>query len=199
MTRAGLVGVAALLVSGFALAATGCLGRGAPPRFYVLAPLSAPVATAADSRPVTIGVGPVRLPGYIDRAPIVTRRGAEEIDVAELERWGEPLAEGVPRTIADNLAALMPAERIALFPWSGSRAIQYQVVIEVTRFDGPLGGVVVLDARWRIIGPGRRDLDERRFTVGEPTAAPTYPALVAAMSRVLGGLSREIAAILKAL
>ena len=162
--RARRLGIAALLVSGSLLATTGCLGGGAQTRFYVLAPLAGPVATAADSRPVTIGVGPVRLPGYIDRAPLVTRRGAEEIDVADLDRWGEPLADGVPRTIADNLAALMPADRIALFPWSGSRAPQYQVVIEVARFDGPLGGALVLDARWRIIGPDRRDLGERRFT-----------------------------------
>ena len=96
-------------------------------------------------------------------------------------------------------AALLPADRIALFPWSGSRAPQYQVVIEVARFDGPLGGALVLDARWRIIGPDRRDLGERRFTLTEPTAAPTYPALVAAMSRALDSLSREIAGALKAL
>lgn len=197
--RARLLGMAALLMCGSLLATTGCLGGGAQTRFYVLAPLTGPVATAADTRAVTIGVGPVRLPGYIDRAPLVTRRGAEEVDFADLDRWGEPLADGVPRTIAENLAALMPADRIALFPWSGSRAIQYQVVIDVARFDGPLGGAVVLDARWRIIGPDRRDLGERRFTVGEPTGAPTYPALVAAMSRALGGLSREIAGVLKTL
>ena len=94
--RARLVGIAALLMSGSLLATTGCLGGGAQTRFYVLAPLAGAVATAADSRPVTIGVGPVRLPGYIDRAPLVTRRGAEEIDVADLDRWGEPLADGVP-------------------------------------------------------------------------------------------------------
>jgi hypothetical protein len=199
MMRARLFGIAALLVSGSLLATTGCLGGGAQTRFYVLAPLAGPVATAADSRSVTIGVGPVRLPGYVDRAPLVTRRGAEEIDVADLDRWGEPLADGVPRIIADNLAALMPAARIALFPWSGSRAPQYQVVVEVARFDGPLGGALVLDARWRVIGSDRRDPSEHRFSVAEPTGAPTYPALVAAMSRALDGLSREIAGVLKTL
>jgi uncharacterized lipoprotein YmbA len=122
MMRARLLGIAALLVSGSLLTITGCFGGGAQTRFYVLAPLAGPVATAANGRSVTIGVGPVRLPGYVDRGPLVTRRGAEEIDVADLDRWGEPLADGVPRIIADTLATLMPAARIALFPWSGSRA-----------------------------------------------------------------------------
>jgi uncharacterized lipoprotein YmbA len=72
-------------------------------------------------------------------------------------------------------------------------------VIEVARFDGPLGGASVLDARWRVIGPDRRDPSEHRFSVAEPTGAPTYPAVVAAMSRALDGLSREIAGVLKTL
>jgi len=180
------------------LTAVGCGGRSAPTRFYVLAPIAAAATAGSDGRPVSIGVGPVRLPGYIDRPQIVTRRVAEEIDLAEFDRWGEPLADGVPRTIADNLALLMPRERIALFPWLGSRSVQYQVVVDIARFDGPLGGAVVLDARWRIIGPDRADLGERRFSASEPSGAATYPALVAAMSRSLGALSREIAAALEA-
>jgi hypothetical protein len=183
---------AALGVALLVLFAAGCGGRAAPFRYYVLAPLAGPAQTGADSRPVSIGVGPVRLPGYLDRPQIVTRRGAEEIDLAELDRWGEALADGVPRTIADTIGALMPNERIAFFPWTGT--VQYQVLIDVNRFDGPLGGDVVLDARWRIVGPDRKDLVERRFAVREASGAATYPALVAAMSRALGALSREITA-----
>ena len=178
----------------------GCARDAAPVRFYLLAAVAPPAASAArDDRPGTIGVGPVRLPSYLDRLDIVTRRGAEEIDLDDQHRWGEPLADCVPRTIADNLTALMPSERIALFPWVPTRSIQYQVVVDVARFDGPLAGPVVLDARWRVIGADRRDVVDRRFTISEPTGAATYPAMVAAMSRALGGLSREIATALRGL
>lgn len=184
----------AMVVLGAAMLASGCGGRGAETRFYVLAPVPGATAPIADGRPMTIGIGPVRLPGYVDRGPIVTRRGAEQIDLGELDRWGEPLADAVPRILTENLATLMPAERFAQFPWMGSRPIQYQVVIDVTRFDGPLGGAVVLESRWRIIGPERKDLGERRFATSEPAGAATYSAQVAAMSRALGALSRDIAA-----
>ena len=126
MMRARPAWMAAFCLCAALLAAAGC-GRSAPFRFYVLAPIATPATAPADGRPVTIGVGPVRLPGYVDRSQIVTRRAAEEIDLAEFDRWGEALADSVPRIIADNLALLLPRERIALFPWLGSRSVQYQV------------------------------------------------------------------------
>lgn len=193
--RGGVRRIAAVLLGAVLLAggAAGCGGRGAETRFYVLAPMPGAAAPAADGRPVTIGVGPVRLPGYVDRGQIVTRRGAEQIDLAELDRWGEPLADAIPRILTENLATLMPAERFAQFPWLGSRQIQYQVAIDITRLDGPLGGAIVLESRWRIIGPERKDLGERRFVASEPAGAATYSAQVAAMSRALAALSRDIA------
>jgi uncharacterized lipoprotein YmbA len=136
------------------------------------------------------------VPAYLDRPQIVTRRGREEIEIAEFDRWGEPLAEGLPRTLADNLAALLPGENIALFPWAGSRPIRRRVLIDVNRFDGPLGGDVVLDARWRILAEDRRELVSRRSVLTEATGGPGYPALVAALSRSLAALSREIASAL---
>jgi uncharacterized lipoprotein YmbA len=160
-------------------------------RYYVLAPPAGPAASASETGSVSVGVGPVRLPGYLDRPQIVTRRGSDEIDLGDLDRWGEALADGVPRAIANSIDTLLPAARIALFPWAGT--VQYQVLVDVNRFDGPLGGEVVLDARWRIVGPDRKDVAERRFATREAVGAATYAAQVAAMSRALEALSREIA------
>jgi hypothetical protein len=135
----------------------------------------------------------------VDRPQIVTRNGPDEISLTEFDRWGEPLADGVPRTIAANLGVLLPNDRVALLPWAGMRAPQYQVLVDVARFDGTLGTGALLDANWRILGAEGKTLREARFAVSEPAPEPTYSALVAAMSRCLGGLSREIAAALKSL
>jgi uncharacterized lipoprotein YmbA len=192
---------AILALSALVLGLVGCAERTAPSRFFVLAPVAGPVAApaqpGAEERPPSIGVGPVRLPAYVDRPQIVTRKSSDEIDLSEFNRWAEPLADSVPRTIAENLTALLPNDRIALFPWTGARALSHQVVIDVARFDGALGGTVSLDARWRILGPDRKDVRDGRFAANEPTAGPDYAALVAAMSRSLGALSREIAAALR--
>ncbi len=160
--RRGLFVITALGLGIFLVALTGCAGSSAPARLYVLTPApearAAPLGAAVPGGPA-LGVGPVRLPGLLDRPQIVTRRGADEIDEAEFHRWGEPLADSVPRILAENLAALRETERVALFAWDPAPAVQRQVVVDVMRFDGAMGGDVVLDARWRILAtrrPGTR-------------------------------------------
>jgi uncharacterized protein len=66
-------------------------------------------------------------------------------------------------------------------------------VVEITRFDGELGGRCVLQARWRVLG--RRGVPPAmhgQSRLSEP-AGGDYAALVAAQSRLLGALSAEIA------
>ena len=173
---------------------SGCL-RSDPARYYVLTEVPRSTVTAPAVEPgrgAAVGVGPVSLPGYVDRLPIVTRRGAQ-LDMAEFDKWGEPLSEGVPRAIAAYLAAFLQTERVVVFPWPGVTTIEHQVVVDVTRFDGVVGGDVLLEARWRVLGQDRKELVLRSSAVREATGGSGYPALVAAMNRSLGALSREIA------
>ena len=192
----------ALALSTCLVALAGCAGSSAPARLYVLTPgpeaAAAPLGGVVPGGPA-LGVGPVRLPGLLDQPQIVTRRGAEEIDQAEFHRWAEPLAESVPRILAENLAALRKTERIALFGWDPAPAVEQQVVVDVMRFDGALGGDVVLDARWWILARDGQELAVNRSLLTQPTGRTGYPAVVAAMSRALAALSREIAATLDAL
>ena len=105
----------------------GCSGRSAPARFYMLAAVPhSPVATPSteSGRAPELGVGPVTLPRYLERTNIVTRRGME-MEVAEFDRWVEPLSESVPRAIAANLATLLRTERIVVFPWSNTPSIEH--------------------------------------------------------------------------
>ena len=67
------------------------------------------------------------------------------------------------------------------------------MIIEVTRFDGELGGRCVLQARWRVLGHrGAPPTVHGQSSLSEP-AGGDYAALVAAQSRLLGALSAEIA------
>jgi len=85
-----------------------------------------PVATPSTEpgRAPELGVGPVTLPRYLERTNIVTRRGME-MEVAEFDRWVEPLSESVPRAIAANLTTLLRTERIVVFPWSNTPSIEH--------------------------------------------------------------------------
>ncbi len=188
-----------LVVALVGLPSAGCLGGSSPPtKFYALVPAtgrrSQTAQPAAPDRGVTLGVGPVTVPAYLDRPQIVTRRGSDEVDLAEYDRWAEPLVDSISRVMAENLAALLETDRVAIFPWSGSRSIPFQVTVDLLRFDGPAGGDIVLDARWRIVGNDRTELLVKRSTITEATSDAGYGVLVAAMSRALATLSRDIAA-----
>ena len=187
----------ALLLGATLVWGGGCLGgASAPARFYTLVPMAVPPTEAnpiAAGRGPAIGVGPVTLPGYLDRRQIVTRRGRDEIELGEFDLWSEPLKDGAARVLGENLAILLRTDRVALLPWRGSHPVRYQVAVDVARFEGAAGADVTLEARWRILGGDGKELALRRSTVTEGVGAPGYGALVAAMSRALGALSRDIA------
>jgi uncharacterized lipoprotein YmbA len=185
--------IAVVLAS--ATLAAGCSGS-AQTRFYVLAPAEM-AAVAAPA--LTVGLGPVGLAGYLDRPQIVTRPAADKIDLGEFDQWGEPLRSGISRVLAEDLARQMPSARIAIFPWRGLDQIRYQVVVDVTRLDGPTGGDLALEARWRIVDGAGKEVAVKITRVSEPTGAAGYSAMVSAMSRALAALSREMAQALSAL
>lgn len=77
-----------------AVLGAGCLGGGnAPTRLYVLAPVETPALPASGA--LSVGVGPMHVPGYLDRPQIVTRRDADRIDLGDFDQWGEPLRDGI--------------------------------------------------------------------------------------------------------
>ena len=191
-TRRLLIALTAATV----LLASGCLGGTAPTRFYVLAPADLAAVPAAGN--LAVSVGPVNLAGYLERPQIVTRPAADKIDLGDFDQWGEPLRDGITRVLADDLSRQMPAAKIGIFPWTGPERFRYQVIVDVTRFDGPSGGDVVLEARWRIL-EAAKEVAVKTARVTEPTGGPGYPGTVSAMSRALAALSRDIAQALVAL
>jgi uncharacterized lipoprotein YmbA len=183
-----------------------------PTQYYTLdqaaagsAPAKASVETlrsnAAGTGNVGVGVGPVIMPGYLDRTQIVTRTASDQVELAMFHRWAEPLEDGIARILMEQIGARVPTERIVMFPWRGvdGRAIQYQVIVGVLRFDGRPGGNITLDTRWRILGKDGAELALRRSTLIETAAGPGYEPMVAAMSHAVVILGQEIAAEIRAL
>ena len=159
------------------------------------ASVSTSPSTEAETASVTIGVGPVIVPAYLDRTEIVTRTAADRVEISMFHRWAEPLADSIARTVAEEIASRLPTDRVIAYPWRGlfGRAIQFQVVIVVVRFDGRPGGDITLDTRWRIVGRNGAELAFKRSTVTEAAAGSGYEPMVAAMNRALVSLGREIA------
>jgi hypothetical protein len=123
----------------------------------------------------------------------VTRTPGSEVKLSEFERWAEPLEDNVTAVLADNLSRLVPTERVSVYPTRLSEERELRIAVEVLRFDGSPGGEVVLEARWRILGPDDALLRTERSRLTQPVSGAEYEALADAMSRALGALSRELA------
>jgi uncharacterized lipoprotein YmbA len=181
------------------LGTAACIGGRASPatQHYVLSPVIevASGGTASPAGPLVVGIGPVTLPAYLDRPQMVIRAAPDLIEVREFDQWGEPLRDGVTRVVAVNLARLLPESRVVAFPWRSTEAIGCQVILDIGQMDGPAGGSVALDARWRVLDRSGSEIAARVSRLSEPAGTGTTAA---AMSRALGVLSHDIARELKA-
>lgn len=173
--------------------ALGCLGPGTvrSPQFYVLDAVVP--ATASAKTDLSIGVGPVSLPERLDRPQILTRSGDHEVQIAEFDRWAEPLEKSFGLVLAENLSRAIPTDRVSVYPWSRTTPVELQVAVVVTRFERDPDDIVTLAARWRLIGPGGGEVQPQRSSTYRESGAGSTEELVAAMSRAIGAFAQDIA------
>ena len=93
----------------------GC-GNSPPSDFYVLTPMPQGERAAPRDRSLVIGVGPVEIPDYLNRAQIVTRAGPNRLDVAEFNRWGGSLVANLASVVAQNLSLMLGTDDVHVAP-----------------------------------------------------------------------------------
>ncbi|MGI9516668.1 MAG: PqiC family protein, partial [Pirellulaceae bacterium] len=145
---------------------------------------------------VTLGVGPLRLPEYLNRSQIVTRGGGSELEIDEFSRWAEPLTQALHRVVSTDVDNMMSGVRVIAFPWEAAIQgdVDYRLLGEVTRFDADRSGRVVLDIQWAISDiPGQVTVVIRRSKYETQVARSDDPAIVAsAMNDALAMFSRDV-------
>jgi uncharacterized lipoprotein YmbA len=175
-----------------------------PSRFFILTPApqtqhSLPRCSPAPST-LEVGVGPIQLPGYLDRQQLVSRITDNHLDVAANDRWAEPLGDNLGRILAQNLSALLGRENVSLYPWPSDRRPTYQVEIEVLRFEPDSARSADLAARWILRDvPTRAVLSVKESDLTVPLKGPSTDESVAALSELLGTFSCEIVEALRAI
>jgi uncharacterized protein len=173
-------------------------------RLYVLtADVAKPAATSTQGIP--IGVGPVTLPKYLDRPQVVSRAAGNSLNQADLDQWGGDLADNITRVLATNLANLLITDRVSLYPWPDRVPVDYQITLDVAKFEQEPDGGIVLDAFWRLVSLSSSKVLVMRRSIHRVSGAPvettgsgaadarSYDAVAAAMSRDLETLSHDIA------
>ncbi len=142
-----------------------------------------------------IGLGPVSFPKYLNQPQIVTRVTCNKLNLNEFHRWAESLDENVTHVIRNNLENMLRSSTIFMYPWRNSDKVDFQIRIEITRFDADELGHVVLATRWQIVQDNDRKVLQttNRIYRDHINEKYTFNDLACTMSQLLGRLSKDIA------
>ena len=188
-----------IAVAGLSLAGCGAFSpRPDPSRFFTLSSLpevaQASLKNSTGPEKIFLGIGPIKFPGYLDRQEIVVRSAQNRFDVSENDRWAEPLQENFARVLSENLVVLLNTDLVIIYPWSPINRPRYQVEIEVLRFEANSERNGQLFARWSVLdGADKKVAIVKESRVIRNAKEKSTDGAVAALSEVVGDLSREIA------
>jgi uncharacterized lipoprotein YmbA len=190
----------AVIVGGLTAMLSGCFGTSPPTRFYTLSPPEKRGGSITPGLDTVVTVGPIQIPGYLDRGQIVTRSGQNELVLAEFDQWGSPLDGEIMGSLIANISERLAPAHIAVLPWQSARPTglrsAYRIPVVVGRFEGTPGETVVLNSTWTVLAKEdgeEKNLMARESSITETVKGKSYDDLIAAMGRAVGKLGAEIA------
>jgi len=187
-----------------AVAGAGCFSP-QPDRskFFVLAPAAdvanpvAPAGLGATSPATIIGLGPIKLPEYLDRDEVVTRVGPNRLELSSRDLWAEPLDNNFKQVIAQDLTQALSTHSVTFYPWPGTTRVDYQVRIDVYRFETDSATKANLVAHWQLLDGTGKLLYASDSNISEQ--ARTGETVAAALSRTVDSLARQIASAIQSM
>jgi uncharacterized lipoprotein YmbA len=166
---------------------------GSTPRsdYYML---SANATGSTGSEGPSIGIGPITVPEYLKRREMVLNRSANRLDLADFDRWAEPLDAGILRVTALNLSLLLKTQRVQSFPWRRGNLPDFGISIAVAQFS-MRGERALLVTEWTITEPATGKAVMQHISRLEGSAVAGDPeSVAAAYSELLKQFAEEIAA-----
>jgi uncharacterized lipoprotein YmbA len=184
-----------------AVALSGCVfGKSKHARTFVLDAIVPPEGPAsAQTAERVLGVQRVTVPGWLDRPQITGRGASGEVVADEYARWGEPVAKGIQRVVAENLAALLPDRRLVTAPFAPSVPVQERLDLTIVEAARQPDGSVLVTARWAVLGAGGTPLAQGRSSHSARPSTVGPAGAVAGSNEALAALSREIAQAVRSL
>ncbi len=186
----GALLVACLLVAGCA--------SSPPPHYYALTSTAAPAAAPSDAAPAVV-IGSVTLPAEVDSPLILVEVGGNERRPLDQHRWSGPLERNLGEVLAADLASALGGAHAAYRPGNAALVPDYRVAVDVGRFESRPGSSATLDAEWTVRRVSDGVLKRGHTLANEAPAGESVAALVAAHSRAVGTLARDIATTIEGL
>ena len=166
-------------------------GCGATTQYYRLSSDGpAPVRTAG----MFVGIGPVTLPGYLDRAELVFQSGPNQFQVPTTAVWTGTLHDNIVQALREDVARRLNSGNVLAFPYPAGTPVRRQVEVNVAQFHAISGTNAILNVSWRIVEPSSgRTVSRHNGNYQEPITGDGYDPVVAAESRLLAQLADAIA------
>jgi len=177
-----------------------------PVHYYSLSPIDTDYQQDGDDA-VLLGLGPLRIPDYLNRSQLVMRDAGTEMQIDDYSHWSEPLTLAMLRVLSADVDNLLDDVVVVMFPYDSliRDQISYRLIGDINRFDADQSGKVVLEAQWSIVTTDEKavvPVRRIRYTaqaIATDSGSVTEPsAVVAAMNDALSQFGRDIAAKLDA-
>ena len=128
-----------------ALSLSGC--GGAKDQYYRLT-ASGPAAVKTSG--LAVGVGPLMLPTYVDRAELVFQSGPNQFEIPAKVRWAGALQDNFGQVLATDIGRHLGSGNVVANPAPGDTRFRYRVSVAVRQFHAISGQDAILDASWRV-------------------------------------------------
>jgi len=175
----------------------GACGTTPPSNFYTLNTVTDTTTGSAASRceGLSVGVGPIIFPEYLQRPNIVTRVSPNKLAIDEFNRWGGSLQEDFERVFRMQLASVLSNKNIFPHPNNEDMAVDYRVSATVHQLDGRFGDSARLSGEWSLINTATRSvIITDHISLTEPLPGNDYEQLAAVYSRLVINFSNTVAA-----
>lgn len=193
MRSAGALARLAPLLAGVAILGACVFRQSRHAQTFVLDAIVPPSSQSAATPAAVLGVLRVTVPGWLDR-PQITGRGAQgQVVTDEYARWGEPVAKGIQRVVAENLAALLPDRRLVTAPFAPGVAVHQRVELTIVEAARQSDGSVLVTARWAVLDAGGAPVAQGRSSHSARPMAAGPGGTVSGSNEALAALSRDIA------
>ncbi|HKD66742.1 MAG TPA: PqiC family protein [Candidatus Binataceae bacterium] len=168
-----------------------------PTQFYVLTPMGDPpqsmVATAKSA--ITIGLGPVNLPRYLEQPWMVMRGESNRLYVSAHDQWGEPLRNSFKDVLKQDLSFELSDDEIVDYPWYRTTLVDCQIIVDVINFEVDTStNTANIRAQWEVVNSRNGRTQARgQFVAAQSVGQPSGLDRSAALSKLVSGLAQTLA------
>ncbi len=160
------------------------------PGYYTLRPWP---GAAQGGGPLTLKLRTPGVASSLDRDYIVRGDGGYKLTLAHDAAWGEPLADMIGQTLAQDLQQRLPGTTVFTQAGAISTEAQAELELDVSRFAQDPAGNVEIAATLSLARPNGGPVASHALHVVMTPTGPDVDALVAALSQLLGQVADEAA------